>query len=88
MAIFRPPTDNLVRYADPNGHGLAHRLFRFYSPDPRGRNVYKMVDGSYSEIDQRDDSLYTKIYFGGHDNEVTAQEVSDLTAAGYGAYIS
>lgn len=88
MAIFRPPTDNLVRYADPNGQGLAHRLFRFFSPDPRGRNVYRMLDGSYSEVDQVDVSLYTKIYFGGSENEVTAQEVSDLTAAGYGAYIS
>lgn len=47
-----------------------------------------MLDGSYSEVDQVDVSLYTKIYFGGSENEVTAQEVADLTAAGYGAYIS
>lgn len=69
-------------------YGIAHRLFRFYTPGARGRNVYKLTDGTYSENEQHDTSAYTKVYFGGHDNDVTAQEVTDLTAAGYGAYIT
>jgi hypothetical protein len=88
MTIFRPPTDDLVRYSDFAGQGIAHRLFRFYRPEPRGRNVYLMNDGSFSEADLVDSSSYTKIYFGGSENIVTAQEVAALTAAGYGEYLS
>jgi hypothetical protein len=30
----------------------------------------------------------TKTYYGGHNNEVTAEEAAALTAAGYGSYIT
>jgi len=88
MPTFRPPTDNLVRYADPNGVGLGHSLFRHYAADPRGRNVYKLTDGTFSEIDQRNPSDFTILYHGGHDNIVTDAEAADLTAAGYGEYLT
>jgi hypothetical protein len=32
--------------------------------------------------------MVSKVYYGGHENEVDAAEVAALTAAGYGAYIS
>jgi hypothetical protein len=64
------------------------RFWRFYEPEARGRNVYKLTNGTYTEVDIRDEGQIVKIYHGGHLNEVTAQEVADLTAAGYGAYIS
>jgi len=88
VTIFRPPTDDIVRYSDFGGQGIAHRLFRFYKPEPRGRNVYSMNDGSFSEADLVDPTTYTKIYFGGSENEVTAAEAAALTAGGYGAYIT
>jgi hypothetical protein len=89
VAIFRPPTDNLLRYIDQNKrYGADYRLFRFYAPDPRGRNVFKLSDGSFVETDPADFNTIDRVYLGGHNNEVSAQEVADLTAAGYGAFIS
>jgi hypothetical protein len=32
--------------------------------------------------------MVSKVYYGGHDNEIDAAEVAALTAAGYGEYIS
>ncbi len=93
MAIFRPPTDNFVFLGVPPQPGdsrekrLAYRLYRHYAPLPRGRNIYKLIDGSYVEDEPYDMQLVDITYYGGHDNVVTAQEAEDLTAAGYGAYI-
>jgi hypothetical protein len=33
-------------------------------------------------------ALVSRVYYGGHNNEVDDNEVAVLTAAGYGAYIS
>lgn len=88
MAIFTPPTDEFVRYGDYTRGGIQLRLWRFYEPELRGRNVYLLDDGSYTEVDQRDTGQVVKVYLGGHRNEVSADEVASLTAAGYGAYIS
>lgn len=89
MAIFRPPTDNLLRYVDRNQpFGLGYRLFRFFEAEPRGRNVFKLVDGSFVENDPADFDTIDKLYFGGHDNEVNEQEVADLIAAGFGDFIT
>ncbi len=85
MAIFTPPTDNFVRYADAFDTSIEHRLFRFAHPTARGRNVYKLTDNSYVQ-DQPGDSTTIKItYHGGHSHVVDATEAAALTAAGYGA---
>lgn len=83
MATFRPPTDPLVYFDDGSGGGI----FSYLSGWPRGRNVYKMTDGSFQENQPGDDSLIAKIYHGGHIHPLTAEEEADLIAAGYGAYI-
>ena len=67
MAIFRPPTDNLLRQTlpDEDRHGvplsnelrLANRLARFRQPMPRGRNVFLLVDGTYVERDRKSTRL-------------------------------
>jgi hypothetical protein len=88
MSVFSPPTDDFVRYGDGLAYGPAARLWRFYKPEARGRNVYLLNDGTYSEVDQRDVGQVVKIYQGGHIHPVDAGEVASLTAAGYGAYIS
>ena len=88
IMFFRPPTDNLVRWADIRGQGIAHRLFSYFEPGARGRNVYKLTDGSFTENEQRDMSIVAITYYGGHDNPITEDERQDLVDAGYGDYVS
>jgi hypothetical protein len=83
MPLFRTPTDDLVRYAELNGQGLGHRLFRFYKSDPRGRNVFRLVDGSFTENEPNDINEISKVYWGGSENFVTDAEADALVAAGY-----
>jgi hypothetical protein len=88
VLIFRPPTDNLVRWADVSGYGIENRFFRYLTPGARGRNVYKLTDGTFTENEQRDLSTVAVIYYGGHENIVTQSEKDALVAAGYGAYVT
>ena len=88
MATFITPTDDFVRYGNPLEGGIQARFWRFYEPEARGRNVYLLDDGTYTEVDIRDEGQIVKIYHGGHVHTITDQEAADLTAAGYGAYIS
>ena len=63
-------------------------MFRYMARGARGRNVFKLVDGSFVEDQPWPDDIIEKIYHGGHIHELTAQEEADLIAAGYGDYIS
>lgn len=84
MPIFRPPTDDVVAYVDvANQSGLAYRLFRYYEPEPRGRNVFLLTNGTFTENEPADPSGYTKIYWGGSENVVTRSEAIVLENAGY-----
>lgn len=95
MATFQPPTDNYLSLADfdielpatPNNK-VAFSLFKHYSNLPRGRNIYRLSNGTYTENDPYDMADVTRTYYGGHIYEIDATEVAELTAAGYGAYIS
>jgi hypothetical protein len=84
MATFRPPTDNLVVWADQYETGILAWL----KPFPRGRNVFKMKDGSFREDQPYDNENIAHTYHGGHVHELTAQEEADLRDAGYGDYIT
>lgn len=84
MATFRPPTDNDVTWARPGETGI----FAYLMPGLRGRNVFKMVDGSFTESEPSDPDEIAHTYHGGHEHPLTAQEEADLRAAGYGDYIS
>jgi hypothetical protein len=77
-----------VRWSDFQGEGIAHALFRFFEPEARGRNVYKLIDNTWTEVDQHDWSVVAKVYYGGHDILVDAAERAELEAAGYGEYVS
>lgn len=57
-------------------------------PFPRGRNVFKLVDGTFTENQPMDPAVIEKVYHGGHVHTVSGQEQADLVAAGYGDYIS
>ena len=95
MAVFRPPTDNFLSLSDidvrqpwSQNQRFAYRLFRHFESQPRGRNVYKLSDGSYTENEPADYSTVVFTYYGGHDYELDADEQAALVAAGYGAFIS
>lgn len=84
MPSFTPPTDPFVKFALPHERGIFAALRGF----PRGRNVFKLVDGSFTENQPADPALIALTYHGGHIHPLTAEEQADLVAAGYGAYIS
>lgn len=84
MATFQPPTDKFVVWTYRYDAGILSYL----QPGDRGRNVYKLTDGTYTENHPSSETLISKTYHGGHMHDLTAQEEADLTAAGYGAYIS
>jgi hypothetical protein len=86
MSTFSPPTDDLVVYADMWSPGS--RLFRRIRPGARGRNVFQLNDGTYTEGQPPFWTDIQKVYYGGHVYELTADEVTSLTNAGYGDYIN
>ena len=62
---------------------------------PRGVNVFKLLDGTYTESQPFSNEpfragweLVDTVYYGGHSYEVDAAEVAALTAAGYAANIT
>jgi hypothetical protein len=94
MSTFRPPTDDFVvlgvppKMDDSQEVRLAYSLFKHFDAEPRGRNVFLLIDGTHTENEPNDITTISKVYWGGSDNEVSADEVASLTAAGYGTYIS
>ena len=98
MAIFRTPTDNFTTktlsqmftkgLVLSQEQRLANRLASHVAPTARGRNVYLLNTGAYTENQPGDMTTVAKVYYGGHEIEVDAAEVASLTAAGYGSYIS
>lgn len=95
MATFTPPTDDLFVLSNfdidipwSQEKRLAYRFLRHYAPLPKGRNVFKLLDGTYVENEPADMDTVAVTYYGGHDYEVDAAEVADLTAAGYSDYIT
>ena len=83
MPTFIPPSDLSVAAADRGDNSVAGRLFRYMSPSSRGRNVYRLVDGSFTEAELSDLSNVTRVFQGGHAHYVTDAEASQLIAAGY-----
>ena len=96
LYLFRTPTDNQVDFTGSDYyHGnmipanrLIWQLYRHYTPGPRGRNVWKLTDGTYTENQPPDDTDIDIIYLGGHDHHVDATERAALIAAGYGDYVN
>ena len=86
--IFRPPADGRFRWAEYGDHTAAGRLFGRVSHGVSASNIYKLTDGTYTNIDTKDYTIVSKVYHGGHDNFVTAEEKADLIAAGYGDYVT
>jgi len=63
------------------------RLFARLPNGTRTENLFELQDGSYTINDPRDGTV-VRVYLGSHVIPLTDEEVADLTAAGYGAYIT
>jgi hypothetical protein len=88
LLLFRPPATTEIAAANWRDMSVSGRLFKHAQPTYAGVNVYKLTDGTYTTVEQRDYSLIAKIYYGGSQNFVTQEEKDDLVAAGYGSYVS
>ena len=86
--IFRVP----YTYNYPGGYfgdgDAANRLQRYNRSGVRARNLYKLTNGEYTTIDQRDLGQVAKLWYGGRDHFLTDAEVAELTAAGFGDSIT
>lgn len=84
MATFSPPTDDFVVWSQDWRDGILPYL----KPGPRGRNLWKLTDGTYSENQPYSMDVVEKVYYGGHIYELTSEEETALTNAGYEDYIT
>lgn len=83
MPLFVCPTDDQVRLAEYGSSDAASKLFRFYKPLARGRNVYRLMDGTFTEIQPTEPETISRLFYGGVKHYVTDAEADQLVAAGY-----
>jgi hypothetical protein len=81
--IFRPPVEDRFPWSDYRESTPSHRLFARANPGYRARNIFRLTNGTYTNVDPLDPSLVDKVYLGAHEHFVTEQEKADLVAAGY-----
>jgi hypothetical protein len=86
--IFRVPTTRTYPFAERLSEEAPDRLFAHTPQGIRAKNLYRLSDGTYTTTDPRRPELITRTYYGGHDIFLTDEEVTELTAAGYGASIT
>ena len=82
MPTFIPPTEDAVVYGDPLRRGPEYRLWSFYARTLRGKNVYRLTNGTFVEVEPRNLSTVSRVFFGSHNNYVTDAEADALVAAG------
>lgn len=87
MPQFVPPVDYIGPTTLPTPHP-GNALFRHYGGRPVGRNVWKLKDGTFTEIDPMDPDVVDVLYHGAHVHTVSDAEAAALTAAGYGDCIT
>jgi len=86
--IFRVPYTYQYVGGYFNDTDPANRLASYIKSNVRARNLYKLTDDSYTIVDQRDLGQVKKVWYGGRDHFLTAAEVEELTADGFGASIT
>ena len=86
--IFRVPYTYNYPGATYRDIGAANRLQRYNRTNVRVLNLYKLTNGDYTTVDQRDQGQVAKLWLGGHDHYLTDAEVVELTTAGFGASIT
>ena len=86
-SVFTPPTWTLN---EPHPGGASH-LFDRMKWLQVGYSVIRDAAGGYTQVVDADDDdikFSSAFYMGGRSYVLSDQEVADLTAAGYGAYIA
>jgi hypothetical protein len=86
--IFRVPFTISYSQGTFRGEGTANRLQSYNRSGVRALNLYHLTDDSYTTVEQRDMGQVLKLWHGGHDHFLTDAEVTELTAAGFGASIT
>lgn len=86
--IFRVPYSTNYPGGYFGGGDAANRLQRYNRTGVRARNLYKLTNGEYTTVDQRDLGQVAKLWYGGRDHFLTDAEVAELTAAGFGDSIT
>jgi hypothetical protein len=86
--IFRVPYNETYPAGYFGGGDAANRLRRYDQSNVRALNLYKLTDGTYTTVEQRDLGQVVKLWHGGRDHFLTDAEVVELTEAGFGASIS
>ena len=97
---FRTPGRTKVPLIEPNKPLDSQSPWKFFTPEiPMGVNVWWYTDNTISEAQPPFWDAFTnadgtvspgvhKVYYGGHDNPITAAEVDMLTTAGYASNIT
>jgi hypothetical protein len=88
LLLFITPVGDVTAAADRFDDSIAGRLFRYAQGTSSGANVYKLTDGTFTQVEQREYERIVKVYHGGSKNFVTAEEKAELVSAGYGEYIT
>lgn len=86
--IFRVPYTETYPAGYFGGGDSANRLRRYDRSNIRTLNLYKLNDGTYTTIEQRDLGQVVKLWHGGRDHFLNDAEVVELTEAGFGASIT
>ena len=86
--IFRVPYTETYPSGYFGGGDAANRLRRYDRSNIRTLNLYKLNDGTYTTIEQRDLGQVVKLWHGGRDHFLNDAEVVELTEAGFGASIT
>lgn len=86
MPTFTPPTIADVPAVYPTSD--EQDPWRFFSNGLRGLNVWKLTDGTYTQVEPQTLANVAVVYHGGHIHPITAAEAVLLTAAGYGGNIT
>jgi len=86
--IFRVPFTISYSQGTFRGEGTANRLQSYNRSGVRALNLYHLTDDSYTTVEQRDAGQILKLWHGGRDHFLTDAEVTELTAAGFGASIT
>lgn len=85
--IFRVPQTTTYSFTRWMGESTSDRLFSHVPPLIRAENLFKTTTGEYT-INNPGLEDTAKIYHGAHNIFLDDTEVAELTAAGYGAYIT
>lgn len=85
--IFRVPQTTTYSFTRWMGESTSDRLFSHVPPLIRAENLFKNSAGEYT-INNPGLTDTVKIYHGAHNIFLDDTEVAELTAAGYGAYIT